>query len=489
MDVPAFTWAVVLLGPVVVLGVALYSSVRADLGELRDNWIKYRCYPIYMPFASWINPETSVSENVYTCLNMFGQAVMDRALDPVYALFDVIHSILGDLMNSTNIFRTIFAKITNVVLTVVGTVFGKILNGMSGLLGMLSRIRDISGRITASEWYLGFVAQSAIDMILAVVNFAMTLIKIVVTLLFAISIILSLFYPPILAFAITLGAAVGITYCFDPDTPIELVTGNVVPLKEVQIGDVLMDGTVVEGVLRFRNHDKVSLYVLDGIVVSGYHKIVHAGTVIHVGDHPRAVPIESDLPDLLCLITNTHRIPIRGTSGDIHSFTDYEEDLTPEVMQTIEILTWGYSVDAPGLPGLDENTLVCLLGSTTKRIADLEIGDVLQCGAIVDGLIRHDGRNQDWVVLDDIAMTASQPLMYTDAPLSGLAKDDPTAEERMHTGDAYSIVLRNSDGWFSIENPFGKQFIVRDYLETHDEDVLAEIEDIVLESLNGKNAH
>ena len=488
-EVPAFTWAVVLLGPVVALGVALYSSVKTDVAELRDNWVKYRCYPIYMPFASWINPDTSVSENFYTCLNMFGQAVMDAALDPIYALFDVLDSILGDLMNSTNIFRTIFAKITTVILTVVATVFGKILNGMSGVLGMLEKVRDISHRITASEWYIGFIAQGAVDMILSVMNFAMSLIKIVVTMLFAISVILSLFYPPILAFAITLGAAVGITYCFDPATPIELLTGNVVPLHQIRIGDVLVGGSVVEGVLRFRNHEKVSLHWIDGVLVSGFHKIYHDGRVKHVRDHPRAVPVDSGLTDLICLTTSDNRIRIRGTSGDLLEFTDYEEDMDPEVMRKLEILTWGYAVDAPGLPGFDENTMVPMTGGTSKRIGDLVLGDVLACGEIVDGVVRHDGSKQSWVVLDDIAMTESQPILIDGLPLPFLAKDDPAADPRDHTRDAFSIVLRNSTGWFLVENPFGKPRVVRDYLETHDEGVLEEIEDIVLKSLNGKIAH
>jgi len=489
MEVPAFTWAVVLIGPVVALGVALYASVKTDLKELRDNWVQYRCYPIYMPFASWINPDTSVTENFYTCLNMFGQAVMDAALDPVYALFDVIHSILGDLMNSTNIFRTIFAKITNVILTVVGTVFGKIFNGMGALMGMLGKVRDISYRITGSAWYLGFVAQTAIDMVMSVVNFAMTLIKIVVTLLFAISIILSLFYPPLLAFAITLGAMVGITYCFDPDTPIELITGNVILLRDVRIGDILVGGSAVEGVLRFRNHEKVPMYWIDGILVSGFHKIVHKGTVMHVADHPHAVPIDSGLSELICLITRDHRIRIRGKSGEYLEFTDYEEDLDPEVMRQIETLTWGYAVEAPGLPGFDENTSVPLSGGTSKRIADIEIGDVLACGEIVDGLVRHDGRNQEWVTMDDITMTESQPILLDETPIPFLVKDDPTASPRVHAGDAYSLVLRNSNGWFLVENPFEKPLVVRDYLETHDEEILEEIEDIVLKSLNGKIAH
>lgn len=485
------TWVVVLIGPIVALGAALVASVKSDLKDLQENWVKYRCYPIYMPFSSWINPDVSTQENFTYCLNMFGQAVMDRALDPVYSLFDVISSILGDLMNSTNVFRTIFSKITNVILTMVGSVFGKILNAMGSLLNGLGRIRDISARITGSQWYIAFIAQSAVDMIMSVTNFAYTLIKIVVTLMFAISVILSLFYPPLLAFAITMGAGVGITYCFDPDTRMELATGNVVPLRDVKLGDILAGGSVVEGVLQFRNHSKVEMFMLDGIRVSGHHKIYVKSKCIYVKDHPRAIPISYLLPDLLCLITHDNEIRIRGHSGTQYTFTDYEEDLDDDVMEEIEQLTWGKVVGAPGLPGLCENTLVPLFNGDKVCMSDIKIGDVLVCGAVVDGVVRHEGSKQGWIVIDDIGMTESQPVLQDPGtPDVVLARDHPTSVPRtVHTGDAYSMVLRNSLGWFMVESPFGTQYIVRDYLETHDESILERIEDIVMESLNGKNAH
>lgn len=488
MEVPLLTWGIVLVGPVVALGVALYASVQTDVKELRENWVQYRCSPIYMPFASWINPDVSTEENFMTCMNMFGQAVMDGALDVVYSLFDVVMSIVGDLESSTNVVRGVFVKITNVMLTVVGGVFGKLFNGMDSLLQLLSRLRDVNSRITGSSWYLAFIAETSISMIMSVVNFAYSLVKGVVIAMFAISLVLALFYPPILAFAVTLGAAVGVTYCFDPTTQVELATGNPVEIQTLSIGDVLAGGSVVQGILRFRMHDKVTLYELDGITVSGMHKIYHANTVSHVSDHPDARKTPHSPDELICLITSDHRIRIRGITGTMHVFADYEEDLDPEVMSAIETLTWGYRVGAPGLPGFCENTLVPMAEGPARRIEDVRIGDVLACGAIVDGLVRHAGSLQDWIVLDDIAMTESQPIWFSELPYPVLVRDDPAVEARTPTGDAYSLVLRNSDGWFAVECPFGVQYTVRDYLESHDEDILLQIETLVLKSLTGKNA-
>ena len=49
----------VAIGPLLILGVILYTYVQANLENLRDNWTTYRCNPLYMPFAGGIQPEVS----------------------------------------------------------------------------------------------------------------------------------------------------------------------------------------------------------------------------------------------------------------------------------------------------------------------------------------------------------------------------------------------------------------------------------------------
>jgi hypothetical protein len=316
MEVPAFSWFIVGIGPILVLGVALYASFKSDLTEIKENWVKYRCYPNYMPFASSIDPTVGTTENFMYCMNLFGKAVLATALDPVYSLFEVIGDLLTDLTNSTNVFRTIFVKISTVLLSTIQEVFGKILNVFGALIGNLSHVQNIAGRVTSSAWYLAFVAQSSIDMIMAVFAFMYNLVKGIVIALFAISVLLSFMYPPILAFAITLGTTIGVAYtqCFHPDTPVEMQDGSVVHMKSVRVGDVLKDGQLVDARFVFKKDPSVKMFSLYGVIVSGYHKVLHNEKYIFVSDHPDAVEYVKPIHHLISLSTSDHKIHLNGTT-------------------------------------------------------------------------------------------------------------------------------------------------------------------------------
>ena len=52
----------VLIGPLLILGVIGYTYVQANLENLRDNWVQYRCNPMYMPFAGGSNQKYQQSK-------------------------------------------------------------------------------------------------------------------------------------------------------------------------------------------------------------------------------------------------------------------------------------------------------------------------------------------------------------------------------------------------------------------------------------------
>jgi hypothetical protein len=485
MEVPALTWAIVAAGPVVVMGVALYNSVQTDLQELRDNWVKYRCYPIYMPFAEQIQPDVSSAENFSYCMNMFGQAVMDAALDPIYSLFAVILDIVKDLQGSTGVVRTILVKISSVIMSVVQGVFGKLLNTMGVLLQQLAKLRDITERVTGSTWYFGMIATSMVDFLMSVLNFTMSLVKGLVIAAFALSLILALFYPPILAFSITLGAAIGISFnsCFDPETPIELHDGTFVPIRNLIPGDRLKYGDHVEGVFLFRKDPGVQMFDVDGIAVSGYHKLYHNGKVIHVKDYELATPIETNIERLVCLITDTHRIPIKGFSSKPTIFADYEEDMDREVLDILEKKVFGRVVNQTSYRGLFPDLLVKTKDGAYKKLTQLKLGDQLEDGP-VEGVLYLDGTILPWVERGGFMVSADQPIYVNETVL--LAKEIPTLRPAKGCESAIQLVIGNKTGRFHVYTKFGERIQVCDYFETHDPTMQLEMEQIVLDHL-GKN--
>ena len=485
MEVPAITWAIVAAGPLVVMGVAIYNSVQSDMQELRDNWVKYRCYPTYMPFAEQINPDVSTAENFSYCMNMFGKAVLDAALDPIYSLFAVILDIVKDLQGSTGVVRTILVKISNVILSVVQGVFGKLLNTMGELLRLLSRLRDITARVTGSTWYLSLIATSMVDFLMSIVNFTLSLVKGLVIAAFAISLILALFYPPILAFSITMGAMIGVSYnsCFDPATPVTLKSGRTIPISDVVPGDILESGDRVEGLFLIERAPDVQMYSVDGVVVSGYHKIYHEGECMHVWKCPLATPIETNITHLICLITDTHRIPLRGHSGELIPFADYEEDMSPEVMEAIEQKVFGRVVHQTSYPALFPDLMVKTNTGVYKPLTTVNIGDQLEDGRVA-GLVFLDGTSVDWMEYGGLMLSSDQPILSDGTVV--LAKELDKMRPAAGCPIGIQLILQNKSGQFRVYNKFGTCYTVRDYFETHDPHIQLELEQIVLGHL-GKN--
>lgn len=476
MEVPAITWAIAAAGPLLVMGIAIYYSVKKNAADLKANWSKYRCYPIYLPFAEMIQPDTSTADNFAYCMTMFAQTMFDAVLDPIYSLFDVITDTVKDLQGSTNIFRTMLTKLMNVVLSTIGDVFGKIVNTMNVLLMDLNKIRDIQNRAVGSAWYGAFVGSTIVDAITSGMNFIVSLLNTLIILIFALAIIL-LFTGQfwIVIALIPIAALIGLSYCFDPDTPVELHDGRVIPMKDVQVGDVLQDGSVVEGVMSFVNRPDVRLYDLNGITVSGKHKVFHDAW-IYVEEHPDAVPSDKKLDRLSCLITNTHHIPLNG-----RLFSDYEETSDPDVLRQIEKIVWGRHVHEDYNVGFSPDTLVFRKGEYVP-MKDLQIGDDI-AGGKVEGIVWLDGSDIDWVRTDGLLLSGTQPICARFEAILARRAPKMTYEHNPPT-HAMSIVVDNPTGWFKIYNKEGKAYRVRDYLDTHDVRKLEKIEECVLRQKN-----
>ena len=89
-------------------------------------------------------------------------------------------------------------------------------------------------------------------------------------------------------------------------------------MKDINLGDILEDGSKVTAVMKIDNDQKEKLYRFDkagvndeNIYVTGSHLINENGKYICVKDHPRAIlETEKKLKWFSCLITNTHKIKV-----------------------------------------------------------------------------------------------------------------------------------------------------------------------------------
>lgn len=128
--------------------------------------------------------------------------------------------------------------------------------------------------------------------------------------------------------------------CFAPETPVKLQDGNEVAMKNLKLGDILINGSIVEATLKIRNeHDpyyKLQSSNMDQpILVTGSHYIKDGSTYKHVSKFSKAEATTQIDEVVYCLVTNDHKIPV----GDF-VFWDWEDNLVPTQLQrTTKVMT------------------------------------------------------------------------------------------------------------------------------------------------------
>jgi hypothetical protein len=116
-------------------------------------------------------------------------------------------------------------------------------------------------------------------------------------------------------------------HCFHPNTKIKLLNGNFVNIHQIELGDILENGSKVISTMKLiKNNTDVFYEIYDRkykqkIYVTGTHMVRYNTNFIEVNKHPHAVITNNVKCDYLsCLITHDHIIQIGS-----RIFWDYED--------------------------------------------------------------------------------------------------------------------------------------------------------------------
>ena len=117
----------------------------------------------------------------------------------------------------------------------------------------------------------------------------------------------------------------GRRWCFSPETPIKLQDGTTVPIKNLKLGDVLTNGSIVNATMQIRNerdkYYRIFSKELDtDILVTGSHYIRDSNKYVRVEKFKESRATDTFDEVVSCIITNDHRIPV----GE-HIFWDWED--------------------------------------------------------------------------------------------------------------------------------------------------------------------
>ena len=263
-----------------IVGVFYYSQ----LAEIKANWPLYRCNPMYMPLADDIN------ENFTYCIQSMQIDFMGYLLQPITFITSSITSMLGEFLGSIQNIRAMFDKIRTFFTSIIQSIFGVFLNLIIEFQRIIIGIKDLIGKTIGIMVSLMYTMDGSIKTMHSVWN-----------------------GPP--------GQLVrALGKCFYPNTVILLKNGEKKYMKDLDLGDVLSDGSIVETVMKIDNkREPVPFYVIKGsgvekddIYVTGSHLVFDKSKnkFIKVEDYPKAVKSDLKTEWFSCLITSNHKIPI-----------------------------------------------------------------------------------------------------------------------------------------------------------------------------------
>jgi len=263
-----------------IAGVFYYSQVS----EIKANWPLYRCNPMYMPLAD------NMEENFTYCIQTMQSGFMGHLLQPLTFITNSIGSMMGGVINDIQSVRGMFNKIRTQFSNIIQSIFGVFLNLIIEFQKITISIKDLIGKTIGIMVSLMYVMDGSVKTMNSTWN-----------------------GPP--------GQMVkALGKCFYPNTKVKLQDGTVKQMKDINLGDILENGSIVEAVMMIDNkREPVSLYRIPNegvggtdIFVTGKHLVFDKKTqrLIKVENYSNAINSKIEIDWFSCLITSDHKIQI-----------------------------------------------------------------------------------------------------------------------------------------------------------------------------------
>jgi hypothetical protein len=265
-----------------------------QVAEIKANWPLYRCNPMYMPLAE------DKEKNLQYCIQTSISGYMGYLLQPLTFASASLTGIVGSQMADINYIRAMFNKVRTFLSSITQSIFGVFLNLVIEFQRIIIGIKDLIGKTIGIVVSLMYVMDGSIKTMNSTWN-----------------------GPP--------GQMVrSLGKCFHPETKIKLKNGTIKSLKDVDLGDILENGAIVDSTLKIDSkRDHEPLYCIKGmgvdgedVYVTGSHLIFDkkTHTFIQVNNYTGAQLTDAESDYFSCLITSDHTIKI----GSI-VFWDWED--------------------------------------------------------------------------------------------------------------------------------------------------------------------
>jgi len=419
-----------------LLAVALQFT---NLADIKKNFGKYRCNPLFMPFVG--NFGYNPGDNFNFCVQNIFNGKAAEVFAPIYNILGTFQKVLATVMNAAMSIRGMFANFLHGAENFIASVRNKIQFLMNNVRMSFIRILNLMGKVYGSMFAVLFMGQSAMTAAFNLTN------NDLVKFLFE--------------------------FCFAPDTPVKMADGSFKAISDVVIGDVLAgvpnnSAPVVTSVFRFAGDSTPMVRIGDVVVSAAHYVLAGSAGLVPAADHPLAVSVGS-INELVCLNVSGHRFRV---GSDELLVADYDEhDSAAVVGETQRMAACALNGgscgdgDAPVLDyslGVGGSTKVLMADGRWKRMDSVSIGDDIQYSGKVLGVVCEQC---------DTTVVSPSGIIFSGAQLVYDATMNKWKRSANHWGGGrvggakklYTVFTKNS-GVISIRKGKVVEFI-RDYRE------------------------
>lgn len=400
------------------LGLTGYIMSRMDRAAIMKNWTTRRCDLTIMLAARFFRPEGDprtpsdfASDNFEFCVKQVSDGFLSMLMAPISWLMGKQAGMAGTALSALQIVRDIANRVRDAFLSYLSSYTEKLKSSMKELRRVFIYLRMGVQRMIAIAMSTIYMGMTLFRGMLTSIQVVVRVILILCAIMIALIILLWFVLLPVIPFILTtLTAVVALVgalsvvlsgslatqaesqkggFCFGGDTLVSLTRGKVA-MRDVRVGDIFQEGGGRVTLRMEVTGEGMSEYVLDGIRVSGDHRVQGAdGCWRLVRDDPRAVRGKGGDAPIYCLNTTTHTIPLWGENGSLLLFRDWEEfdeeDTEGQRRWREAVLRrlnpgkeMDQDIDQEVLPLVASDTLILLPGGGSRPLVEIKRGEWIQ---------------------------------------------------------------------------------------------------------------
>lgn len=376
------TIILVIIISIIVIETFIFFQILNYEREIKDDWINQRCKPYIMPIAGFINKPDGQTIIDYTgnnftyCIQEITKTISGKFFSPFNSITGMVTGIVTFLSQNVQSIRYMINQFRNSTSFITRSIMDRIANVVIPLQVFFITFRDFASKTNAVMIDASYLIVSVYYTLMALANKLNSLF------------LLDIDIP-------------SPNVCFDEDTIIKLQSKehinltNEIRIKDIQVGDVLHDGSIITAKLRLENpYDTIysfeyeedinnnndKNYKKKTILVTGNHRVMYNNELIYVKEHPNVKEVNNyNKPYLYCMNTTSKRIVI----GD-YIFADWDDlsdkdikNIVPLFQKDTTDLSYIHSMFDGGFHPETQVDVFTKGDLIHKNIKDIDIGDII----------------------------------------------------------------------------------------------------------------